>query len=95
MNLKTCERRVLKMTRVVINACYGGFGMSEEGAMLYEQLSGKAFSRYLQRDDPVLITVVQELGERASDNYSKLNIVDIPDHIEWTIKECDGKEWIE
>lgn len=84
------------MTRVVINTCYGGFGLSEEAQLLYEKRSGKAYHRYIPRDDPVLITVVDELGERgASDNYSKLHIVNIPGHTEWTIKECDGKEWIE
>lgn len=82
------------MSRVVINACYGGFGMSEEAVQLYEQLSGSSCPRYPQRADPVLIQVVEELGERASDQYSKLEIVNVPDHVEWTLGECDGKEWI-
>lgn len=95
MNLKSNEReQILKMTRVVINACYGGFGLSEEAVMLYEKRSGKAFHRYLPRDDGVLVQVVEELGDRASDHYSKLEVVHIPEYIEWSIKESDGKEWI-
>lgn len=82
------------MTRIVINACYGGFGLSDEAERLYEQLSGKSFHRYLPRDDPVLVQVVEELGERASDSYSKLEIVVVPDYTEWTLEESDGKEWI-
>lgn len=48
----------------------------------------------IARNDPALVQVVEELGDAASDAFSILKIVDIPDDVNWTIKEYDGKEWI-
>lgn len=53
------------------------------------------FSEYdLQRDDPDLVQIVKELGERANGQYSSLKIVTIPDDVEWHISEYDGREHI-
>ena len=46
------------------------------------------------RADPVFIQVVEELGEKASGRFGQLEIVEIPDDVEWTIEEYDGVEWI-
>ena len=46
------------------------------------------------RDDPILIRVVEELGEKASGYVSNLQIVEIPDDVEWEIEEYDGQEWV-
>jgi hypothetical protein len=46
------------------------------------------------RTDPLLIQVVEELGVGANGNHACLKIIDIPDDIEYTIEEYDGKEWI-
>ncbi|MHA1664293.1 MAG: hypothetical protein ACTSVW_00455 [Candidatus Njordarchaeales archaeon] len=48
----------------------------------------------IDRTHPLLIKVVEELGEEASTPVSKLKIVEIPDNIEWEIEEYDGIEWI-
>lgn len=48
----------------------------------------------IQRDDPILIQVVEELGDEAYDGFSKLKIVEIPDDVQWEIKEYDGREWV-
>jgi hypothetical protein len=37
---------------------------------------------------------VEELGEAANGSYARLKVVEIPDDVEWTIKEYDGDEWI-
>jgi hypothetical protein len=50
--------------------------------------------RDIQRNDPALIEVVEELGKKADGYLSELKIVEIPDDIKWTIEEYDGKEWI-
>lgn len=46
------------------------------------------------RDDPILVQVVEELGDAASGRYSKLKVVEIPDDIEWIIDDYDGVEWV-
>lgn len=48
----------------------------------------------LDRDDPVLVQVIQELGKAANTRYSDLKIVEIPADIEWQIEEYDGLEWV-
>lgn len=46
------------------------------------------------RTDPILIQVVEELGEEANSPYAELKIVEIPDDIDWEIDEYDGRESI-
>jgi hypothetical protein len=84
------------MKKIVINKCYGGFGLSVEALQMYNDLSGKnlTWSKNISRDDPFLITVVESLKERANGKWSKLDIVKIPDDVDWTIEEYDGGEWI-
>ena len=48
----------------------------------------------IDRTHPLLIQVVEELGEEANTPVSKLKIVEIPDDVEWEIEEYDGIEWI-
>lgn len=52
------------------------------------------YSGNLERDDPMLIQVVEELGEKANGKYSELEIVEIPDDVDWEIDEYDGYETI-
>ena len=48
----------------------------------------------LSRDDPLLIQVVEEMGEAANGQCAKLEIVEIPDDVQWQVEEYDGNEWI-
>lgn len=136
------------MKKIVINSCYGGFGLSREAVMRYAELkgitlypemdhkfsaltgptyytkpkndrngvlAGDAFhsatleerklsnARYsenvltprdIKRDDAALVQVVEELGEKSSDECAKLSIVEIPDGVEWGIEEYDGYEHV-
>lgn len=50
--------------------------------------------REIERDDKVLIRVVEEMGEEANGSYALLKIVDIPDDVEWEIEDYDGVEWV-
>ena len=50
--------------------------------------------RHIERDDPVLIQVVQDLQDKANDWGSALKIIDIPDDVKWQIEEYDGLEWV-
>lgn len=47
------------------------------------------------RTDPLLVQVVEELGDEASGYLSELKIVEIPDDIEWSIDDYDGMERVE
>ena len=44
------------------------------------------------REDPILIEVVEELGEKANGRYAQLEIVDIPDGMNYEINDYDGIE---
>ena len=116
--------------KIVINRCYGGFGLSHEAMMMYfeikgipvypdvypedgddasnqivaywpvkeeDRVVGEVFplSVYdIERNDPVLVKVVEQLGDRANGYYSELSVVEIPDDVKWMIQEYDGIEWI-
>lgn len=131
------------MNRIVINRCYGGFGLSEKAILRYLEIKGKEvwvepdkwgntywlvapedrmirkdgqdfysmsiddriehnrklseetfYYTSVERDDPVLVQVVEELGEQANGDYAKLEIVEIPDDVDWEIHEYDGIEHI-
>lgn len=89
--------------KIVINDCYGGFGLSEKAAKRYCELKGidyeKRWSIYNSTDeairtDPILIQVVEELGEEANDFCSALKIEEIPNGSYYRISEYDGWEEI-
>lgn len=83
---------------VVINTCYGGFGLSDRAKDEYMKLAGmteKDFhDRDLPRDDPYLVKVVRELGMNANGRHANLKIVEIPGDVSWHIGEYDGLEWV-
>ena len=83
--------------KVVINSCYGGFGLSDKALDMYKQLSNKSEVRAytLDRTDPILIQVVETLGAEANGRFAKLRIIEIPDDVEWEITEYDGNESVE
>ena len=144
--------------KIVINNCFGGFGLSASGVKRYAELIGKKayffdndfgkkykpitleeadnkilgyssftvpnpekylkcgdwftmsdkervdynkryeeislYSSDIKRDDPKLIQVVEELGEKANGPCAELSIVEIPDGVKWEIDEYDGNETI-
>ena len=48
--------------------------------------------RRLSRNDPMLVRVVEELGEAANGKCAELKVIEIPDDVEWEIDEYDGVE---
>ena len=101
--------------KVLVNVCYGGYGISLEAEQLYFTKKGISFElieekygrgKYLidgevayaelDRDDPILIEVVEEIGsERASGEHAELLISEIPDGCDYSIHEYDGIEYID
>jgi hypothetical protein len=49
-------------------------------------------TRGYDRSDPVLIQVIEELGEEANGGHAELKVVEVPDDVEWEIHEYDGVE---
>jgi hypothetical protein len=85
------------MQKIVINSCYGGFSLSTEAMRMYKKekkSKEETWAHNIERDDPILVGVVEKLGTKANDSYAKLKVVEIPDGVEWEIEEYDGIEWI-
>jgi hypothetical protein len=125
---------------IVVNRCFGGFGLSYKAVMRYAELIGKNIYAYasdgnsssskcrqifeddsycthyltepnltkfpedndlyfsernIMRNDENLVKVVKELGEEANTRFSHLEIVEIPDDVDWEISEYDGMETVE
>lgn len=88
----------------------GGFNMSVGAIILYLQEKGLRMSirdwnpDKVKRNDPVLINIIETLGDKANYEKQKLKIVEIPDGIQnWQIVEeqdfyydpPNGKEYIQ
>ena len=125
--------------KVVINSCFGGFGLSDEAwawliknrewiPKTYDELDEVKYderplkwvhdydletdekyteSRGLMgrfyygadrepkfRSHADIVEVVELMKERASSRFASLTIVDVPDDVEWEIKEYDGNEHV-
>jgi len=85
------------MTKVVYNACFGGFGLSEKAINRYWELKGEPapidwWPIDVDRTDPILVKVVEELGEDAGDGWGDLKIRDVPTGSLYRIEEYDGYE---
>jgi hypothetical protein len=48
----------------------------------------------IDRNDPILIQIVEEMEGEANGPYSSLKIVEIPDDVEWIVQEYDGLEHV-
>ena len=81
--------------KVVINKCYGGFGLSEKGyEFLEKEWDDFGHGSDIRRDNPKLVECVETLGSAADGHFSMLKVVEIPDGTEYTIEEYDGIEWV-
>ena len=79
--------------KVVINHCYGGFGLSEKAIALVEERTGKAFCPYEHpRHCPVLVSIVEELGEEANGLCAELLVEELRWGNRYIIEEYDGLE---
>lgn len=85
------------MTKIVINVCYGGFGLSIAGLDLYNELSGKneEYDWGIPRNDPHLAMVVETLGEKANGSCADLVVRELPSGTLYRINEYDGRECLE
>ena len=125
--------------KVVINACFGGFSLSDKAEDAYAMKKGFKVFRYsqegfkgkyhratgdefcsstftkdhgdsfdvwpddgsywyssdIERDDPILVKIVEKLGVDAGGSCASLKVIEIPDGTDWAISEYDGNEHVE
>jgi hypothetical protein len=81
--------------KIVINKCYGGFGLSKE-AYEFMGLSWDTFGHAddISRADEKLIECVEKLGEAANGAYAQLSVITIPDNTKYIIDDYDGIETV-
>ena len=85
--------------KVVINNWYGRFSLSDEGVRLYEIYSGTTGTdRYschpTFRSDPHLVRVVEDLDDLAFGRHASLEVIEIPEGVDWLIENYEGREWV-
>lgn len=87
--------------KIVINKNFGAFCLSKAALeYLCEHYKEKVDSKninslyYHNRTAPELIECVETLGKKASGMFADLTIIEIPDNVDWSIDECDGKEQV-
>ena len=94
--------------KVVINSCYGGFGLSKLAMESYAQRKGLQLGKWNQtfgfyegvsghdipRDDKDLVEIVESLGSLANGSCAELKVIEIPDGVNWYVEEYDGMEHI-
>ena len=86
------------MPKIVINTCFGGFGLSESSLEDYKKrknITDENFYHWdIPRDCPHLVAMVEEGGTDVDGIYSELKVVDVPDDVNWFIHEYDGMEHV-
>ena len=94
-------------TKVVYNACFGGFWLSKEAVRMAKEIAssdpqwkevdedyGYIGMEGIERHDPVLVEVVEKLGSGASGMCANLKIAEIEGNL-YRINEYDGKESVQ
>lgn len=84
------------MKEIVLNGCYGGFGLSDKVMNRYHELGGKEDWYWdVDRCDPILIKVLKEFevenGE-MNDDCTELYIQEFDDRYDYWIEDYDGVE---
>ena len=82
--------------KIIINACYGGFGVSESFLKAYKiPYTKTSYGSYysnecIERTDPRLIEYIETYGsEMASGSFSHLIVEEIPKGTKYRITEYD------
>ena len=93
--------------KIVVNRCYGGFELSKAvydelgiewdgcGYIRNEDLGIESDNHNAYRADSKLIQAIEKIGEKESSvRFSKIEIVEIPDDVDWEIDKYYGYETI-
>lgn len=61
----------------------------------YSETNKLSINKYdIERNDPVLIQIIEEMGKDSWGPYAQLSIVEIPDDVDFVVEEYDGREWV-
>jgi hypothetical protein len=81
------------LTKVVYNACHGGFSLSLEALERMQELGFKGETYYdCARHNPILVQAVEEFGPKAGGLYADLRIALVAGP--YRIEEYDGSETV-
>ena len=92
------------MTKIVYNACFGGFSISKEAVVRGREITGdpkwggviegEAYpdGRDISRTDPVLVQLITELDHAVNGSFANLRIADLPKGTKYRIDKYDGRE---
>jgi len=82
--------------KIVINRCFGGFGLSPKALEMYRDMTQNPQVDYweIPRDDSTLIHIVETLGKESFGDHSELYVITIPDGVVWQIEDYDGMEHV-
>lgn len=80
--------------KIVINTCFGGFGLSIEAKAWLKERGLESKNWTEERNNPLVVECVETLKEKADGSFSELKIVEIPDDVKWHIAEYDGHEHV-
>ena len=87
--------------KIVINTYSGGtFALSQDAERRYRNYAGvdpKSKTFYyggIERTDPHLLRVIEELGAKANGTRSHLEVREIPDDVQWELEKKFGVEEI-
>ena len=78
--------------KVVINRCYGGYGISEEAERILLMTLGEEGSNEMERHNPVFVSLVENMGEAVNGSFAKLEVIEIEDGLDYDVDEYDGYE---
>ena len=82
--------------KTYLNKNYKKYKASYSPPYLYDENKKVlyAFDNHLKRDDPELVELVEEMGSKASGSCANLEIIEIPNDVEYEIQDYDGFESI-
>lgn len=98
-----------KIMKIIVNKSFGGFNFSEEAQQMICKLKGlnydkmdfetrnNIFDDYENesiRTDKDAISIVEQLGAKASIEVSKMTVIEIPDDSHYLIDDYDGYETV-
>jgi hypothetical protein len=77
-----------------VDAAFGCANYYAKGHVGNDEHFISQYDHYEPRNDPDLIAVIEEFGDKSYGWAATLRIVEIPDDVDWYVEEHDGLEHI-